>query len=578
MGIWIMTTHSIRMRIQRINRFTRIILIIIAGMVFIGPASELIVPNAQHAFAQSAEGQNAIDPAKQWSQWRGPMGTGVAPHGDPPIEWSEQHNVRWKVDVPGHGLSAPIIWGDRIYLQTAIPVNPKSEEEGDQPEARTRPLRKRIDGMDGRGGRRNRDAQRNRDGQRDRNTRRDRSDDGRRERGVEGRRNRDPDLNREGQRDRGDRGGERRARRRDGREGRGGPAGQEGRGMRGRRGGRGRRSAPTESYKFTVLAYDRGTGELLWQRTVREAVPHEGNHRDGSLAPASPITDGKHIYAHFGSRGLYCLTMDGDVVWEKDLGDMKTRNGFGEGSSPALHGNTLVVNWDHEGDSFIVALDKTTGQEKWRRDRNEVTSWSTPLILEDRGLTQVVVSAADRVRSYDLKTGETIWECGGLGVNCAPTPVAGSGLVFAMSGYRDPALLAIRYRDARGDLTDSDAVAWQLDKGTSYVPSPLLYKDSLYFLQKSSGILSCYDPKTGKPHFTQQRLEDIKGVYASPVGASDRVYIAGRNGVTYVLKRGPSFQVLGVNKLDDGFSASPAIVGDTIYLRGRDHLYSIASD
>ncbi len=324
------------------------------------------------------------------------------------------------------------------------------------------------------------------------------------------------------------------------------------------------------------MALDRRTGKTVWERVVREQIPHAGNHQDGSLAPASPVTDGEHVFAYFGSRGLYCLDMKGEVVWEKDLGDMQTRNGFGEGSSPVLHGATIVVNWDHEGDSFIVALDKTTGRERWRRARDEVTSWSTPLILEDGGRPQVVVSAAGRVRGYDLASGKTVWECGGLGVNCAPTPVADFGLVFAMSGYRDPALLAIRCRGAEGDLTDSASVAWRLDRGTPYVPSPLLYGDALYFTQKNSGILSCYNAKSGSPFYDQQRLDELSGIYASPVGANNRVYIVGRNGATYVLKRGPEFDVLAINNLNDSFTASPAIAGDELYLRGLKHLYCLA--
>ena len=151
-------------------------------------------------------------------------------------------------------------------------------------------------------------------------------------------------------------------------------------------------------------------------------------------------------------------------------------------------------------------------------------------------------------------------------------------MVFAMSGRRDPALLAIRYLGAKGDLTDTDSVAWQLDKGISYVPSPLLYDEILYFTQSNNGILSCYNARTGEPHYTQQRLEEIKGIYSSLVGVDSRVYIVGRNGVTYVLKHGPSFQVLAVNKLDDRFTASPAIAGDEIFLRGHKYLYCIASD
>ena len=464
---------------------------------------------------------------RYWGQWRGPVASGVAPDAKPPVTWSESKNIRWKVQIPGQGLSTPIVWGDRVFVQTAIPVNPEAQGKSD---AGTKP----SDDRAGRGERHERGA--HRDGP-PRGPRSDRPRDDR-------------------PRDEGRRGPD------------GGP---------GRRGGM-RRSEPTEPFTFSVLALDRRTGKEVWRRSVREEVPHEGSHQDGSLAPSSPVTDGNHLYAYFGSRGLYCLTMSGEVVWEKDLGDMRTRNGFGEGSSPALLGDTLVVNWDHEDDSFIVALDKATGKERWRRDRDEVTSWSTPVFIEDTGRSQVVVSATKRVRSYDLATGEIVWECGGLGLNCAPTPVANAGLLFAMTGYRDPALLAIRYAAAKGDLTGSSAVVWKTDKGTSYVPSPLLYADTLYFLKKNSGVLSCLDPRTGKPHYDQQRLEGINGVYASPVGAGDHVYIVGRGGSTIVLKRGSLFETVAVNQLDDSFTASPAIAGDELFLRGMKHLYCIAEE
>lgn len=434
---------------------------------------------------------------RQWHQWRGPLMNGVAPNGDPPVEWSEQKNVKWKVEIPGLGHSTPIVWGDLVIVQTAI--------RGNRPGTET-------------------DAQADAD-----------SPDGAKD-GAQPERS------------------------------------------RGERGGRGTRaSAPTEPHRFVVMALDRSTGTTVWQRTVREVVPHEGSHQDGSLAPSSPVTDGKHVFAYFGSRGLYALTMQGEVVWEKDLGDMRTRNAFGEGSTPALHGDTLVVNWDHEGDDFIVALDKRTGAEKWRRERDEPTTWSTPLILEDRGKVLAVVSATNRTRAYDVSNGNIEWECGGLGLNSIPTPVADDTHVIVMTGFRDPKALAIRYRDASGDITDSATVTWQTDDGTSYVPSPLLYGDTLYYLQKNTGILSCVDPQSGRPYYDKQRLEGIEGVYASPVGAGDRVYVVGRNGTTAVLKRGHAFETLAVNELDDSFSASPAVAGRELFLRGAKYLYCIAA-
>jgi outer membrane protein assembly factor BamB len=287
------------------------------------------------------------------------------------------------------------------------------------------------------------------------------------------------------------------------------------------------------------------------------------------------VTDGERIYAHFGSRGLYAFDWQGHLEWQKDLGDMETRLGFGEGSSPALWGDTLVINWDHEGESFLVALDKRTGNELWRRSRDEVTSWATPIVVDQGGRPQVIVNATRRVRSYDLQSGESLWEVGGMTVNTIPSPVHGRGMVYATSGFRGNALLAIRLADARGDLTGTDSVAWSYDRDTPYVPSPLLYENSLYMLKHNSGVLTQLDARTGEVRFGPLRLPGIEGVFASPVAAAGRVYIAGRNGTTLVIRHGPELEVLAENQLDEAFNASPAMVGDEIFLRGRRHLYCI---
>ena len=257
---------------------------------------------------------------------------------------------------------------------------------------------------------------------------------------------------------------------------------------------------------------------------------------------------------------------------------MNIKMQFGEGSSPALHGDTLVVHWDHEDQSFIVALDKNTGDQLWRADRDEVSSWSTPLVVEHEGTTQVIVSATRRIRSYDLKTGEVIWECGGMTGNVIPMPVVGDGLVYVTSGFRGNALVAIRLSQAKGDITDTPAVVWRHDKDTPYTPSPLFYRGALYFLKTNSAILSCFNAATGEAHYTGRHLDGVRDVYASPVAASGRIYIAGRTGVTAVIKEGPRYELLSSNTLDDGFSASPAVVGDEIFLRGHKSLYCIARD
>ena len=341
------------------------------------------------------------------------------------------------------------------------------------------------------------------------------------------------------------------------------------------RGGRGMSQAPSGVYSFDLVCLDRTTGRLLWQRSARREQPHEGHHRDHGYASYSPVTDGKHIWASFGSRGLHCFDMDGNLKWSQDLAKMETRAGFGEGSSPALAGDSVVVVLDHEGDSAILAFDKDTGERLWRKDRDERTSWATPVAVEVDGKVQVIANATTFVRSYDAQTGAIIWQCTGQTQNTIPTPVIGFGKVFCTSGFRGSALLAIEL-GRTGDLTGSDAIAWQVNEATPYVPSPLLHGEKIYVCSGNNAVISCYEAKTGKANYVKQRLEQIKGVYASPVGAADRVYFVGRNGTTVVIKNSGTLEVLATNALDDGFDASPAVVGDELYLKGRDYLYCIA--
>ena len=424
----------------------------------------------------ASSGEQALDPLDQWPQWRGPLGSGVAPHASPPVQWSEDENVRWKAPIPGLGHSTPVVWGDLVFLTTAIPI-------GEELEPQSGPAHGAHDNF-----------------------------------------------------------------------------------------------ASLHRQEFVVLAVDGRDGEIAWRKTVRGEQPHEGMHVTGSWASNSPVTDGERLFAFFGSGGLYCLDLNGELLWETDFGDMESKHGHGEGSSPALHGDTLVINWDHEGESFVVALDKGTGDERWKVERDEGTSWSTPLVVEHGGKPQVIVSATHRVRGYDLATGEVVWECGGMSGNVVASPVAADGMVYVASSYEKQAMMAIRLASAKGDITATDAIAWTRNHQTPYVPSPLLYGDTLYFIRHLQGYLSCVEAKTGKTHYGSQRLPGVRRVYASPLGAADRVYVVGRGGVTYVLRRGADLDVLARNVLDDTFSASPAAVGDKLYLRGERHLYCIAED
>lgn len=295
------------------------------------------------------------------------------------------------------------------------------------------------------------------------------------------------------------------------------------------------------------------------------------------MASPSALTDGEHLIASFESRGVYAYDMNGKPVWQKDLGDKRMRNEFGEGSTPALYKDKLFVVWDHQGESFIVALDKRTGKEIWRRSRDEIDSWATPIVVEAGGRAQVVTGAMRGVRAYDADSGEVVWETGGLTMNPIPSPVVSNGLVILMSGFRGNSLKAIRYADAKGDITGTSAIAWTLDRDTPYVPSPLVYDGVLYFLKSNNALLSALDAQTGKPYYQAQRVEALPStVFASPVGAAGRIYVVGQEGTTVVLKHGPTLAVLGTNKLDDRFDASPALVDDEMYLRGYRALYCIA--
>jgi outer membrane protein assembly factor BamB len=329
-------------------------------------------------------------------------------------------------------------------------------------------------------------------------------------------------------------------------------------------------------HQFAVLCLNRQDGNVRWQKTAREEAPHEGHHVDHGYASASPITDGKLLIAYFGSRGLHCYDFDGNLKWSKELGRMRTRNSFGEGASPALHGDIVVVNWDDENEEdFVAAFNKNTGERLWRTPRNEPTGWSTPLIVEHKGKHQVVVNATRNVRGYDLQSGKEVWSCGGQTANSIPSPVADKDTVYVTSGFRGSALYAIALGHT-GELDGTDAIRWSRAKNTPYVPSPLLVDRLLYTITMNSGTLSCFDAKTGEPHFEGQRLEGVSGVYASPVSAQDRVYVLGRDGSCVVLKKGPTFEVIGRNKVQDRTDASLALVDGEVFIRGHRNLYCIS--
>jgi outer membrane protein assembly factor BamB len=353
------------------------------------------------------------------------------------------------------------------------------------------------------------------------------------------------------------------------------PGGQQER--RGRRGGNPNSgSGAGEEHKFVVMCLDRKTGKVIWERVAKVAVPHEGYHRTyGSFASYSPVTDGKFLYVSFGSRGIYCYDLNGKLIWEKDLGvQMRMRLQFGEGSAPAIYNNLLIHNFDQESGSFVIALDRRNGKEVWRVSRDEISSWSTPAVIDYKGKKQIIISASKKVRAYNPEDGKVVWECAGLGSNVIPQPVQHNDTVLVMSGHRDPKLMAIRL-GREGDLTGTDAVLWSHTRGTSYTPSPVLHDNKFYALT-DNGTLNCYNATTGEPYYQQQRLPQADSFKASPVGAGDKLYLASESGVVTVVKMGEKFEVLATNTFEDQmFVSSPVVAEGDLFLRSKTNLFCV---
>jgi outer membrane protein assembly factor BamB len=336
-----------------------------------------------------------------------------------------------------------------------------------------------------------------------------------------------------------------------------------------------RESRDLPRLRFMLFCFERETGDILWQQTAVEATPHQGVHSTNSFASASPCTDGQHVYAHFGSRGLYCYTIDGLLKWKRDdFGQMDTRNSFGEGSSPTLHGDMILVPWDHEGPSHLYALDKSTGQTIWKTERDEPSCWATPLVVEHDGKKQIIMNGQNAARAYDLESGRELWRCGGQTQRPVASAVAGQGLVFVGSGFRGSFLGAFRL-DGRGDIEGTDSVVWTIERDTPDIASPLLSSGRLYFYKGKTGLFSCVDAATGRPHYTTARIPGLRNIYASPIAAGGHLYLTGRSGTTVVMEDASELKIVASNSVGETVDATPAPVDDQLFIRGEHHLFCI---
>jgi outer membrane protein assembly factor BamB len=410
-----------------------------------------------------------------WHHWRGPNADGSAPKADPPAKWDAKTNVKWKVELPGKGSSTPAVWGDRVFVLTAVKTDRVAKpEELPKPDERFQT----------------------------------------------------------------------------------------------------KTSPPRNFHKFVVLCYDRNTGKQLWEKVAAEKVPHEGTHETHTYAAGSPTTDGKFLYASFGSFGTYCYDFDGKLIWTRDLGPIHSRLGWGEAVTPVIAGDSLLLNYDQEADSALYCLEAATGKTKWVAKRDEKTTWSTPLVTTFDGKTQVVTNGTTRIRSYDLANGDLVWECAGMTVNPIPSPLRFGDSAIVVSGYRGAAAASIPL-SSKGDLGKDGKVNWRHASGTPYVPSAALAGDKLYFTERNDATLTVLDAKTGKVVLDKERLPNVKSFYGSPITAAGRVYLTDQSGVTLVLKAGGDADVLSVNRLDDKIDASPVAVGKQLFLRGHSNLYCI---
>lgn len=422
--------------------------------------------------------------SENWPNWRGPNNDGVSQTGTPPTEWSDSLNIKWKTPIPGKGIGTPVIWGDQIFLTTAIELDQKATAEAIKNLKKNASTVNKLMGW----------------------------------------------------------------------------------------------SETTENFlRFVVYSINKNTGEIMWEKIVREQFPHESINENGSWASVSCVTDGEHVIASFGSYGIYCFDMEGTLIWERDLGDMNITMTFGEGISPALYKNNLIVLWDHEGQSKLYVLDKSTGEDIWQKDRAEGTTWVTPIVVDIDGNPQIIVPGTLQSMGYDLITGDVKWSKGGLGEGAIPSPVFDGERAYVMTGYgKVKTVQALDVRKLTANSSDSSAVVWSSDLNTSYVPSPLLKDGKLWYLKSSRANLSCVEGKTGENYYSAVKLVGLGGVYASPVWANGYIYIIDRQGTCAVVKEGTIFELAGTNKLDDRFDASPVVVGNDLFLRGFRSLYCVS--
>jgi outer membrane protein assembly factor BamB len=329
-------------------------------------------------------------------------------------------------------------------------------------------------------------------------------------------------------------------------------------------------------HTYKVLAFDGRSGKVLWEQTAWAGVPFDNRHRKSSFASPSAVTDGRRVIAYFGSEGVFAYDIDGKPLWKASIGKLKTL-GLGAGSSPVLHSDLVILQCDDdEGkESVIVALDASTGRQRWRTQRPVQVSWSTPVLVRTKGRTELVANGNEWVMAYDPATGRELWRTKGVESNAIHTPMVGDGLVIVTAGFPAKKVIAIE-PGGSGDVTGTPRILWTYEKGTAYVASPILYQGLVYLLN-DRGVITALDAKTGTVRYEGGRVPVPASFTGSPIAANGNILMTSEDGDTFVIKAGPKHEVVATNSVGEPVLTTPAISNGKIYIRGEKHLFAIGS-
>jgi outer membrane protein assembly factor BamB len=346
-------------------------------------------------------------------------------------------------------------------------------------------------------------------------------------------------------------------------------------------------STDTSKHAWKVYCLNKEDGKVLWEQTAHEGIPKTKRHPKSSQASCTPVTDGKVVIANFGSEGLFAYDMNGKLLWKKDLGKMNAGWFFdpdyewGIASSPIIYRDMVIVQADIQKDSFVAAYRLKDGSQVWKTMRDEIPSWPTPTIFENKTRTDLVTHATKAIRGYDPMTGKELWKLAPNSEVTSPTPIVAHGLVYITNGYRGIQPIYAVKPGAAGDIslkqgqTSNEFIAWSSTRGGPYTPTPLIYGDLMYVVN-NQGVLSTFNAKTGERGY-QQRLGSGGSYSASLVAADGKIYATSEDGEVYTVKAGPAFELLAKSSINEVAMATPAISEGLLIIRGMKHVFGIAA-